>query len=143
MICPSAAIVQAKTMLGVRLLVLPLCHEFPMEKKNAAKYGGAVRSRVIIGVYPRVSTIEGKKSILISKVTPVISKGGSSQVKLIPTIDAVWIKTRSHTFGSMRACLRPMKTDSSTSSFSPETSCERRYEARARSSGVSHGVFWG
>lgn len=50
------------TMWKQRSCVRPLCHELRMEKIQAMKYGGAVSKRVSTLGYPRVWTMDGKKS---------------------------------------------------------------------------------
>lgn len=80
------------------------------ETKKAKKYGGDVKSSVLVLLYPKVPTIDGKKLLKDSAVMRLIIK-----------------PINMYSLGSMSACLSPHHTESASSSMMPAFSLRMRH----------------
>lgn len=83
--------------------------EIHSEHIKAAKYGGAVRSRVMVSLYPRVPTMEGKKLLNDCAV-----------------MSDICMTINMYSFGSRMACFTPQVRDLGSVSSIPAFSFWRR-----------------
>lgn len=72
MMLPRSETMRGKTICQVRSFLLAAEYARATEPQNATKYGGAVRSSVIVLLYPKVLIMEGKKYVNDCPVVNII-----------------------------------------------------------------------
>lgn len=122
---PKIAIDLATVICQVRSLNFPELYEYAIDKNPAIKYGGQVKTNVIVRLNPNVLTAVGKKFL-----NPLAAKC------------MCCMKANSHNLGSEAAVFKPFHTET-LSFLAPTWSPCTRLLARRRSSGVSQRVTRG